>query len=180
MKAKLIDGITIASNSSFSKAYCEIIKMEQYTSLNRPVINTSERIRLIQKEIQRKIKNRRFEFPDDYVSLHLCFDGGLLFGTLIYSISQLHGDSNDYELLSINNKLHEDKDIPEEFIVIAMMDYGHFIAYQIADQAHNIYVWDPDNKCIVGSWSNIGEWLEEECIVAKRLLAEKLLTPCED
>jgi len=157
-----------------AQALLRVFQLEKYTDLNAPLEETNDYVQYITHQIEQKLSSA-FSFPDEYIQMMTCFDGGSLFGTLIYPLDSRHGENCDYDLLSVNDSLWHHEDLPRTYVAIAMLDYGDLIVVNCADQNPTLQIWDPSSKEIVGRWKNVHSWLDEECDIAIRLISDGLL-----
>lgn len=181
MRVKPEERISRSKNTSFEASYRRIVKLGEYTYLNSPLPDSeSDRQYIsITKNLSRISGHQNLKISGEWTKLMTCFDGGDLFGTLIYSMYDYPSEDDSYDIQSANEMLWSAGDLDDRYIAIAMLDYGNFIVMSI-DGSEAVHVWDPIEKCITGSWNNIGAWLNEECDVAERFIQEGLLHPIKD
>lgn len=180
MRAKLKNSKDMVVKTSLENAYNSLCELESYTYLNSPVKNVDEKVIELTKQLSQVSGVPKVALTKDHINLLRCFDGGLLFGTLVFSLDSFHGDENDYDLYSINKMLYSRNELPHQLIAIAMLNYGDYIVATADASNELIGIWSMDEKRISGQWNTIGEWLEEECDIAKKLISENALEICED
>lgn len=176
--------LMLSQNPEFSKRLPKsgrkLLTLQDYTYLFPHV---EERTECIDKLMTMLCKYHQFDkcfINESYTYLLSLFDGGMLFGTNVYSISSDHGDESVDDLLTINELLSSARAIPRGTFAIGTLSYGHDLLMRFDREDNSIYIWDSIVEECTGHWNSIDDWLLEECEVAEKLLAEGLLEKMED
>jgi len=162
------------------KSFGKLLALKDYIYLFPPVKGRKEYIDNLIAMLRKNHQLDNCFISESYTCLLSLFDGGMLFGTNIYSTSSAHGDESVDDLFSINESLSSIRAIPRGTFTIGALSYGHDLLMRFDQENNSVYIWDPIAKECTGHWDSIDDWLLEECEVAEKLLAEGLLDKMED
>lgn len=132
---------------SLVEIYNSIIKYSN-NEIAGPV--SKERVALFERKANIKL-------PDDFKDLLYMFNGGEIFipGTVIYGLV----DSNN-DLFRVNSMVKEVLDIPQDYIVIAKLNYGDYICLN-TNNPFNVIQWDHECNEKFCEWDSLIDWLDE-------------------